>query len=143
MKITNIDWDTDDEIIDDLPTEDIPDKNIFNYIIDDISDYLSDKYKFCIRNYNIELYHPTEITPTMSIEDIKKNKTENNIITGNVSIPLTDIIHGDIETLLDTLSNALTGTTLLMDISYAPIEVSDDNIIFQVSGDVSMILDEE
>lgn len=143
MKITNIDWDTDDEIIDDLPTEDIPDKNIFNYIIDDISDYLSDKYKFCIRNYNIELFHPAEITPTMSIEDIKKNKTENNIITGNVSIPLTDIIHGDIETFLDALSNALTGTTLLMDISYAPIEVSDDNIIFQVSGDVSMILDEE
>lgn len=143
MKITNIDWDTDDEIIDDLPTEDIPDKNIFNYIIDDISDYLSDKYKFCIRNYNIELCCPAEITPTMSIEDIKKNKTENNIITGNVSIPLTDIIHGDIETFLDALSNALTGTTLLMDISYVPIEVSDDNIIFQVSGDVSMILDEE
>ena len=51
MKITNIDWDTDDEPIEGLPTEVTISEDIEP---DAIADYLSDQYGFCIKSLCIE-----------------------------------------------------------------------------------------
>lgn len=55
MKITNIDWDTDDEPIEGLPTEVTISEDIEP---DAIADYLSDQYGFCIKSLCIEAEKP-------------------------------------------------------------------------------------
>lgn len=51
MKVTDIIWDTDGEDIDNLPEEvNIPD----DIDEDDIADYLSDEYGWCVESFNIE-----------------------------------------------------------------------------------------
>lgn len=47
---TEIEWDTDEEDAE-LPDEVFIPWNIFD---DDIADYLSDEYGFCVRDYNVE-----------------------------------------------------------------------------------------
>ena len=50
MKAINIKWDTDNEMID-LPTEvEIPE----GYSEDEVADYLSDEYGYCIFNFDID-----------------------------------------------------------------------------------------
>ena len=53
MKITNIDWDTDDEPIEDLPTEVTINEEIEP---DAIADYLSDQYGFCVKGFCVEVW---------------------------------------------------------------------------------------
>lgn len=51
VEISNIDWDTDEEEVDDLPSEvtlDLRDPSV------DIADALSDEYGFCVRSYFVE-----------------------------------------------------------------------------------------
>lgn len=51
IDISNIDWDTDDEEVDDLPSEvtlDLRDPSV------DIADALSDEYGFCVKSYFVE-----------------------------------------------------------------------------------------
>ena len=49
MKAINIKWDTDDQVVD-LPTEvEIPE----GYSEDEVVDYLSDEYGFCVFNFDI------------------------------------------------------------------------------------------
>ena len=53
MLATNIKWDTDGdiEILDDLPTEvDIP----YDMEEDEICDYLSDEYGYCVFGFDVE-----------------------------------------------------------------------------------------
>ena len=51
MKVTGIIWDTDGEDIDGLPEEvNIPD----GIEEDDIADYLSDEYGWCVESFSIE-----------------------------------------------------------------------------------------
>ena len=50
MKAINIKWDTDDQVVD-LPTGvEIPE----GYSEDEIADYLSDEYGFCVFNFDID-----------------------------------------------------------------------------------------
>ena len=50
MKAINIQWDTDNEMID-LPTEvEIPE----GYSEDEVVDYLSDEYGFCVFSFDID-----------------------------------------------------------------------------------------
>ena len=50
MKAIDIKWDTDNEIID-LPTEvEIPE----GYSEDEVADYLSDEYGYCVFNFDID-----------------------------------------------------------------------------------------
>ena len=50
MKAINIQWDTDDQVVD-LPTEvEIPE----GYSEDDVADYLSDEYGYCVFNFDID-----------------------------------------------------------------------------------------
>ena len=52
MKAINIQWDTDNEMID-LPTEvEIPE----DYSEDEVADYLSDEYGYCIFNFDIDAW---------------------------------------------------------------------------------------
>lgn len=52
VKASDIEWDTDNEVIDNLPDSVIIPSHIEK---DDIADYLSDKYGFCVIGFNIEL----------------------------------------------------------------------------------------
>ena len=50
MKAINIQWDTDDQVVD-LPTEvEIPE----GYSEDDVADYLSDEHGYCVFNFDID-----------------------------------------------------------------------------------------
>ena len=50
MKAIDIKWDTDDQVVD-LPTEvEIPE----GYSEDEVADYLSDEYGYCIFNFDID-----------------------------------------------------------------------------------------
>ena len=50
MKAINIKWDTDDQVVD-LPTEvEIPE----GYSEDEVADYLSDEYGYCVFNFDID-----------------------------------------------------------------------------------------
>ena len=50
MKAINIQWDTDDQVVD-LPTEvEIPE----SYSEEEVADYLSDKYGYCVFNFEID-----------------------------------------------------------------------------------------
>lgn len=53
IKVYNIEWDTDGEVNADLPKEVIIDNPADE--IDDIADYLSDEYGFCIFGFCTEL----------------------------------------------------------------------------------------
>jgi len=64
IKVTNIVWDTDGEIVD-LPKEviidDIPEEDIrelakdIGYYDDDVANYLSDRYGWCLETFNMEV----------------------------------------------------------------------------------------
>jgi hypothetical protein len=61
-------------------------------------------------------------------------------ITGTVAIDLGDVIDGDLEAFLDLLSEALTGSGLLMDINYRLVGVDDDHTMrLEVTGDPQQI----
>jgi len=67
---------------------------------------------------------------------------ENNFITTEVVLNVGALINHDLEGFLDLLSLGATDTELLMDINYRPIGLTlDECIIFEVTGDVSMILE--
>ena len=142
MIISNIDWDNTNSN-NNLPQEVIPDEKIYPYIVDGISEYLSDTYECCVNNYNIDIVNPTpEITKTMTIDDINKQKDEKNYIEGNIIVSLDDILDINIEDFMDILSTKLTGSPLLMDIGYQIIGTQNNNLIIHVTGDASSILDE-
>jgi len=59
-----------------------------------------------------------------------------------VTVSFYELIDGDLESFLDTLSEAVTGSESgLMDITYRPVGVTDDGrIVVAVTGDVSDFL---
>jgi len=67
---------------------------------------------------------------------------EHGYITTDVVLDISDMVHDGFERFLDLLSMSATDTELLMDISYKPTSVTaQGNIVFSVTGDVSMVLD--
>jgi hypothetical protein len=57
IKITNIEWDTDGEFIDDLPTEYIYEPDVDETIEeaeDIIADILSDEFGWCVCGFNLQ-----------------------------------------------------------------------------------------
>lgn len=82
----------------------------------------------------------------LSMEEMRRQALENNgIVTGAVFVSLDAIIGGNLETLLDILSEKLTGSTLLCGTAYEfmPESSSSTTLCFKVSGDASMILESE
>jgi hypothetical protein len=65
-------------------------------------------------------------------------------ITGTVAIGLDEVIDGDPEAFLDLLSEALTGSSLLLDIGYHLVGVDDDHTMrLEVTGDPQQIQADE
>lgn len=79
----------------------------------------------------------------LTIEEIKAQKDENNYISGNIIITLSDAIGHELDEFLDFLAEELTGNETLMDIRYEEIGFVSGGIILKVSGDVSMILEDD
>lgn len=82
----------------------------------------------------------------LSIEDMKQMAAENDgYIEGAIFIDISFLMDNDFESILDEMSEKLTGGPLLMDIAYEhiPAASSVDTLCFKVSGDASDILREE
>jgi hypothetical protein len=82
----------------------------------------------------------------LSVKEIIEKKNDDNYLTGVVAIDKGDIIGEDFGDFLDTISIALVGDDLLMDIGYIIKGVSEDGVTLyiEVTGDVSnYLLDDE
>lgn len=80
----------------------------------------------------------------MEIDDIKKQMDKDGRVSGIVAIGLYNIIERDEETFLDMIGETLTGSELLMDITYKVVGHDDkNNLYIEVSGDASEILEME
>ena len=67
---------------------------------------------------------------------------DNPYVEGFVMVDMNELIQNDLENILDILSIRLTGSELLMDISYSAVEVTEDGqIVVWVRGDASDCLD--
>lgn len=62
----------------------------------------------------------------LSEKEIRDNMNKNNIIEGVVKVHLSNLIDNDLENFLDLISVGLTGSDLLMDISYDILDVSKE-----------------
>ena len=85
------------------------------------------------------------ISTAYTLEQLKANADTDNFVTANIIVDFNSVI--DIscegyESFLDFLSTELTGTELLMDTNYKLVGAIDGNLILQVSGDVSNILED-
>lgn len=70
--------------------------------------------------------------------------TEAGFITTDVVLDLGALIDHDFEGFLDLLSYGATDTEILMEVEYRVTSVTPDgNLVFSVTGNVNMILDEE
>jgi len=79
----------------------------------------------------------------LSIREIKK-RTNNGktYLTGKVALDLSEIYDGH-ESFLNALSIKLVGDELLMDITYSVIGGTGHVVFFEVSGDVSEVLNND
>lgn len=69
---------------------------------------------------------------------------EHGYITTEVVLDTCALIDHDLEGVLDLLSMGATDTDLLCDINYRPLSVTPQGcIVFEVGGDISMILEME
>lgn len=63
-------------------------------------------------------------------------------VSGNVLVEINEMIEGDLEAFLDLISTRLVGSDLLCDVRYDAVGVQDGDVVFEVTGDPSMVLDE-
>lgn len=91
--------------------------------------------------FTLETEHRPILSEPYTLEELKANADDNNIVYGWVSLPLHQVIDNDFERFLDNLSLKLTGTELLSGTNYELVCNADDNLIFYVEGDVSLILE--
>ena len=90
-------------------------------------------------SYNVLTEHLT----IEQMQELSKNDP-NGYIEGVISFDLKDAIDNDFEGFLDIISEALTGTDILMDLNYSVVGAGPDGSIhLKVSGDPSSILGEE
>lgn len=79
----------------------------------------------------------------LNAAEITERLDEHGHVSGIVAIDLTDLIDGDLESVLDLLSERLVGSTLGMEIDYSPVHVQDDGVLLmRVTLDPSMVLDD-
>lgn len=91
--------------------------------------------------FTLETEHRSILSEPYTLEELKANADDNNIVYGWVSLPLHQVIDNDFESFLDDLSLKLTGTELLSGTDYKLVCNDDDNLIFYVEGDISLILE--
>lgn len=91
--------------------------------------------------FTLETKHRPILSEPYTLEELKANADDNNIVYGWVSLPLHQVINTNFESFLDNLSLKLTGTELLSGTDYKLVCNDDDNLIFYVAGDISLILE--
>ena len=78
----------------------------------------------------------------LDLNALKAGANENGIITGEVVVYLTDLVECDHEGLLDIISEQLTGTFILTDISYNAVRVNEvGQIVLNAEGNISDVVD--
>lgn len=90
--------------------------------------------------FSLETEHRPILSEPYTLEELKANADDNNIVYGWVSMPLHQVIDNDFESFLDRLSLKLTGTELLSGTNYELVCNDNDNLIFYVEGDISLIV---
>lgn len=115
------------------------------YIVNALSDYFGvPVVSYHEDDTNVWVELSTDVNTPYTMEQMRTLRDENNYITGLITICVYDMIDMDIETFLDTLSTKLTGTTILHDINYEFIgNDNNDNLIFRVTGDLDLIINDE
>ena len=83
--------------------------------------------------------------PIKEASEVLASRDENNRVEGYIQIHISDIIDNDYEGFLDAISEKLVGSDLLMDVNYDVVGLADEpnELILKVSGDVSMILENQ
>lgn len=66
---------------------------------------------------------------------------DNGFIKGEVTVGVEDLVGVDLESVLEGLSEKLTGSSVLSDLSYKPVRVEGESIVMEVSGDPVFILE--
>ena len=96
-------------------------------------------YKFLNKEYAKVWLQP------MTTEEIKAVADENCFISGVIKVDIFEYVgNGDYEDFLDAISEALTGSSLLMEVSHEIVGITDDGyLLLLVTGDATMILDDE
>lgn len=75
---------------------------------------------------------------------LREHADENGYVSGEITIELQDIIDGDLENLLDELSERLIGSICGSDIQYECKSITPDGTIrLEVTVDASMELDND
>jgi hypothetical protein len=77
------------------------------------------------------------LTPKQIVEQ----RTNGGYVTGLVLLDTADMIDGDLESVLDTLSERLVGSSLGMDIAYEAVAVQEGTLVMRVTLDPSMVLE--
>jgi hypothetical protein len=76
------------------------------------------------------------------LTELKARADENGVIVGEVAFTANELIHDDLEALLDEMSERLTGTIILTDIDFQPVRVDDEHrVVLLVSGNITDIVD--
>ena len=81
--------------------------------------------------------------PVLTREEIVAQFESTGEVKGKVSVSPNDMIEGDLESFLDLLSIRLIGDELLCDTRYRAVGVEDGDVVFEVTGDPSMSLDDD
>lgn len=84
------------------------------------------------------------LTQPYTREELRSNMNEDGYVEGKVIVDFHQILDIGLEGFLDCLSERLTGSPLLMNIDYNVVGiVGPDELVINVSGDVSNIIDKE
>lgn len=78
----------------------------------------------------------------LSMDELIEQQDVYGNVTDFVAVNLKDIIDGDFESFLNLLSEKMTGTCLLSDISYQTMGCEEGMVIFEVKGNINMILED-
>lgn len=94
--------------------------------------------------YGAEYVLPTTpefLTKPLTYKQLRDMKDEDNKVKGIVLTSTTELIEGDRDQLLDTLSERLTGSTFLYDMDFTFLgQIDEENMMVEVSGNVTDIL---
>lgn len=97
--------------------------------------------------YGAEQFLPTTpefLTKPLTYTQLREMKDEDNNVEGIVLTSTTELIEGDRDQLLNTLSERLTGSTLLYDMDFKFLgQIDEENMMVEVSGNVTDILKQE
>ena len=79
--------------------------------------------------------HGTEyLWKPLSKSEIIKQMEVDGMVKGKVAIDVSDMIEYGLESIDDIISEALTGTICLQEISFKPIDVDEYSVVFEVTG---------